>query len=81
MTQTLWACPLSRAASASSVKGQRAIRVSGLPTSKEQQELPTNFKFHDYEKEGDGEVDSRKIWVYDPRNTSTNMNFFIPWLE
>ncbi len=37
----LRACPLSRAASASSVKGQRAIRVSSLRTSKEQQELPT----------------------------------------
>jgi hypothetical protein len=39
----LRACPLSRAASASSVKGQRAIRVSGLRTSKERQEfVPLN---------------------------------------
>jgi hypothetical protein len=36
---SLRARPLSRMAS--SVKGQRAIRVSGLRTSKEQQELPT----------------------------------------
>ncbi len=55
-----WRChrlrarPLSRMAS--SVKSQRAIRVSGLRTSKEKQELATapSFKFHDNEKEGDG---------------------------